>query len=228
MNRRRFLATAAGTGAVAIAGCLGNDGYETLPMAGESVPLAPTADAYDWYQNEDLVVLDARQKVAWEYTRIEGALWSPAPSGQASEDPATELGQEQRILTYCGCPHHLSSQRAASLISDGYEEVYALDKGINDWIEQGHPIAGQNAGSLPTYEIRGRTDPDTAGQEVWVREPQTKQREVATIGADGEYAVSFHFVEITEQTPLVLETPEYQLQAPLGTLTGTVVTGALG
>lgn len=226
MDRRRFLAAAAGTATVTVTGCLGSDGYDTLSVGGESVPLAPTEDAYEWYQEEDVAVLDARSRAAWERTRIEGAVWSPAPDGRDGSDPAEEFSADRRILTYCACPHALSSQRAAALIADGYTDVYALDEGIRHWIDQGYPIAGDNVSQdLPTYEIRGRADPDAAGEDVWVREPETNQREVATIDAGGEYAVTFHFVEVTEETPLVLDTPGYEFRAPLGKLTDTVVTG---
>lgn len=228
MNRRRFLATATGAGAVVLGGCLGSDEYDTLSVAGESVPLVPTADAYEWYQDEAVAVLDARRRVAWEDTRIEGAAWSPAPDGRDGDDPAQEFATDERLLTYCACPHALSTRRAASLISDGYTEVYALDEGLTHWIEQGHPVAGDGvAQGLPTYEIRGRTDPEAAGEAVWVRELETGQREAATVDGDGEYTVTLHFVEVTEETPLMLETPDYEFRASLGELTDTVVTGPI-
>lgn len=227
MRRREYIGAVAGIGAMTVAGCLGDNGYETVEVAGESVPLAPTDDAYDWYQ-DGLAVVDSRSRVAWEQTRIDGAVWSPAPEGRESGDPVGEWAEDRRILTYCACPHHLSTRRAASLLGDGYTEVYALDRGINDWIDRNHPIAGESvAQALPTYEIRGETSADAAGEAVWVREPETRQREPAVIGPDGGYAVTFHFVEVDEATPLTVDTPEYQLRAPLGTLTETVVTGAL-
>jgi rhodanese-related sulfurtransferase len=244
MKRRRYLSTAAGLGLVGLAGCLGDSGdgeeptpspspdtpdtaYDTLKTRGESVPLAPTDNAYEWYRNGDLAVVDARSQVAWEQTRIEGAVWSPAPDGRNTDDPAAAWDTDRRILTYCGCPHHLSSQRAASFIANGYTEVYALDEGIQDWIDRGYPIEGERVAQLPTYEISGRTSADAAGREVWVRAPGSGQREVATIGPDGEYTVTFHFLEVDAETPLVLETPEYELRAPLGELTEGVVTASL-
>jgi len=227
MERREYIGAVAGISAITVAGCLGDDGYETAEVAGESVPLAPTDDAYDWYE-DGLAVVDSRSRVAWEQTRIDGAVWSPAPEGRESGDPVGEWAEDRRILTYCACPHHLSTRRAASLLADGYTEVYALDEGINDWIDQGHPIEGESvAGDLPTYEIRGETSADAAGEEVWVREPVSGQREPSIIRSDGGYEVTFHFVQVDAATPLTVETPEYEVRAPLGTLTGTVVTGAL-
>lgn len=119
-----------------------DSGYEIYTTSGQDVPLAPTGDAYEWYQNEEVVVADARSRDAYEDIHIEGAVWSPAPDGQSADDPLAPLASEQPILTYCACPHHLSGARAASLLADGYEQVFALDKGINDWIDKGYPIAG--------------------------------------------------------------------------------------
>jgi rhodanese-related sulfurtransferase len=230
MNRRRFLAVTAGASSVAIAGCLGDQGYETTSVAGESVPLAPTDDAYGWYEDDDenLGVVDSRSVTAYQQLRIAGAVASPAPYGRDSEDPVDEWATDRRILTYCACPHHLSTRRAASLLSGGYSEVYALDKGFNDWIDKGYPVDGERATQqLPTYEISGRTDPDAAGEEVWVREPSSNQREVATVQPGGEYEVTFHFVEISGETPLVVDAPTYEVRAPLDALTETVVTGSI-
>jgi rhodanese-related sulfurtransferase len=118
------------------------NGYELYRTEGQEVPLAPTDDAYEWYVNDTLVVADARSKVRYDEVHIVDAHWSPAPEGQESDDPLEGLSKDTRILTYCACPHHLSGLRAASLIEDGYTEVYALDNGIQDWVEKGYPVAG--------------------------------------------------------------------------------------
>jgi rhodanese-related sulfurtransferase len=118
------------------------NGYELYRTEGQEVPLAPTDDAYEWYVNDNVVVADARPKAAYEKVHIVDAYWSPARDGQETEDPLEQLSKDTRILTYCACPHHLSGLRAASLIEDGYTEVYALDKGIQDWVEKGYPVEG--------------------------------------------------------------------------------------
>jgi rhodanese-related sulfurtransferase len=119
------------------------NGFRLLHTRGENVPLVPTDVAYEWYQNEAVVVGDARAKQYYEWKHIVGAVWSPAVDGQESNDPLEALPTDQRILTYCRCPHHLSSARASALIRDGYEQVYALDKGLDDWEAKGYPIAGE-------------------------------------------------------------------------------------
>lgn len=118
------------------------NGYELYRTEGQEVPLAPTADAYEWYANDDVVVADARSELRYEEVHIVDAYWSPARDGQETDDPLETLPKDTRILTYCACPHHLSGLRAVSLIEDGYTEVYALDNGIQDWVDKGYPVAG--------------------------------------------------------------------------------------
>jgi len=119
------------------------NGHELLAMNDVVVPLAPTEDAYEWYQNDAVVIADARPEEYYQRRHVEGAVWSPAVEGQESDDPLEALSTDQRILTYCRCPHHLSSLRASALIGAGYETVYALDKGLDDWVEKGYPVVGE-------------------------------------------------------------------------------------
>jgi rhodanese-related sulfurtransferase len=118
-------------------------GYETYSVIGQSVPLAPTDDVYEWYQNDAVVMADARPKRSFDEVHITGAYWSPAPDGQEADDPLADLGPDTRIVTYCACPHHLSGRRAAELRANGYTNVFALDNGIQDWADKGYPIEGE-------------------------------------------------------------------------------------
>lgn len=160
MNRRSLLAASVGVLASGTAaGCLGGvveEGDGQLDVGGTSVPLASTETAADWFDSGDLLVLDARGESEWEEIRIAGAEWSPARDGRESNDPTEGVAANTHILTYCVCPHTLAGQRGAALIEDGYTDVYALDEGLDDWIDQGHPIEGTDvnesgeAMSVPT------------------------------------------------------------------------------
>lgn len=228
MKRRTFIATTGVAALGSVAGCLGDGGYRTLSVDGESVPLAPINDVAEWFENDEARFADARSRAAYDNARIAGAVLSPAPNGLPSEDPAEEWATDTRIVTYCACPHHLSSQRAASLISAGYTDVYALDEGFREWLERDLPVEGASvAAELPAYEIRGRSDPVHAGENVWVREPLSGQREVTPIDTDGSYAMELPFVDVTPETRLELEAPDYTLEATLEELTADVVTASL-
>ncbi|MCU4925471.1 rhodanese-like domain-containing protein [Halobacteria archaeon AArc-dxtr1] len=119
------------------------NGYETYSVWGTEVPLAPTEDVFQWYEDdEELVVVDTRSEDAYEELRIPGALLSPAPEGVDVDDPLEDVANDARIVTYCVCPHTLAGNRAADLIEDGYTDVYALKEGLQEWVDRGYPVEG--------------------------------------------------------------------------------------
>ena len=207
----------------------GDTAYETLSVGGQSVPLVPTADAHAWFAEDAARFVDARSREEYDHVRIDGAVHSPAADGLPEDDPTEAWPADERVVTYCVCPHSLAGRRAASLLDDGFAAVYALDEGLQEWIDRGHPTAGEGAdASLPTHVVRGRTASTHAGEDVWVREPRTGQRELGTVAADGTFELTLRFVNVTDETHLVLETPAYELETTLAELTSDVVTGPQG
>lgn len=156
--RRRTLLTLTGTAmAGTVAGCLGDEETNgTLDVGGTDVPLVSTDQAYEWYSEGDLLVLDARSVSEWEAVRIVDAEPSPAADGLDEGDPTEAVDRGTRILTYCVCPHTLAGQRGASLIDDGFTDVHALDEGLQDWIEEGYPTEGEDV----TSPTEGTTIPE--------------------------------------------------------------------
>lgn len=229
-HRRTFLA-GAGAALGGVAGCLGGggsasnlDGYQTISVDGQSVPLAPLEDVHDWYESDRVRVADARSQAAYIRSHIEGAVWSPARDGRAENDPIADWPTDALIVTYCGCPHHLSSMRAAWLIDAGYENVAALDEGFWAWQDGGYPVAGGN----PDYEpplrvVEGRTDPTFAGELAWARHDPSGQREVTPIADDGSYTLNVRFADVPSDEPIRLTTPAYELSAAIADLAAGIV-----
>jgi rhodanese-related sulfurtransferase len=225
MRRRQFLATGATMTAVSVAGCFGDDEYETYSVEGTEVPLAPLDDVYEWYEDDDARFVDTRTQTEYDDLHIPGAIFSPAEHGLDADDPTEEWSTDTLIVTYCVCPHTLAGLRGASLMNAGYEDVYAIDEGLVEWVEREYPLEGSEfQGQLPAYDVRGEADSAHAGEFVWVREPETGQREPGTIDADGSYELTLHFSDLTDETMLELEAPDYELDATLAELTDDVVT----
>ncbi|QLG64237.1 rhodanese-like domain-containing protein [Halorarum salinum] len=252
MERRRFLraAGAAGlAGTVAVSGCLGGsngneadgypptqedtpdeqsvdvEGFETVDVEGTAVQLAPIDAAYYWYGRREARFVDARGRSQYDRSRVLGAALSPAPDG-GSNDPTADWPADDRIVCYCGCPHHLSSLRAATFIENGYEDVYVIDEGFWEWHERGYPMAGSEVEGQPaSYEIRGRVGPAHAGGMAWAWHDESGQREAAPIDADGSYLLELKFSGLTRSSPIRVETPAYEFEAPLADLLSTTVTG---
>jgi rhodanese-related sulfurtransferase len=234
MLRRRCLQVAGIGLGIGTSGCLGGGetttaanefDYETTITDGVAVPLVPVADAIEWYQADDVVFADARSRTAFESAHVTDSVFSPAPDGQDVEDPVEARSSDTRVVTYCGCPHHLSSLRAASLIAAGYAHTYALDEGFHAWVDQGHPVEGSAVDSQPAaYTISGQlSDPDRDAR-VWAWHDPSGQREMTPVEADGSFALTLHFYDLTPDSPIRLVGPDSEVTQPLGDLTGTTVT----
>lgn len=200
------------------------DSYERYEVDGVEVPLVPIEDAYYWYQRQEARMVDSRGANQYDSLRVDGAVLSPAPDG-GTDDPVADWPKTERIVTYCVCPHALSSARAASLIADGYEEVYALDEGFQEWQDREYPVDGANADmDLTAYEIEGLSDPAYAGETVTVRGPDSEVTELSRVTDDGSYSMTLHLVDADQNTVFEVEAPDYTHRAPLTDLTNDVIT----
>lgn len=196
-----------------------NFDYETTTTDGVEVPLVPLEDAHDWYEDDEAVFVDTRSETAFEQSRIEEAVLSPAPDGQESNDPVEELSTDRRIVTYCGCPHHLATLRGAALIEAGYSNTYAIDEGFHAWQDAGYPLAGTDASErLDLFSIDGRTDPTHASELTWAWHEPSGQREAAPIAEDGAFTLHIRFHDVDPDSQIRLETPAGSMTRPLETL----------
>jgi len=198
--------------------------FQQITVDGTAVPLAPIDVAYYWYRRREARFADARGERSYEQSHILGGVLSPAPDGGQS-DPVMLWPKDDRIVCYCGCPHHLSSIRAASLLQNGYEEVYVINEGFWEWHDRGYPMAGQEITTRPElHEINGIVAPQYAGETVWAWHESSGQREAASITDDGRYLLELRFADITSTSMILVKTPAYRVRAPLGNLVNGVLT----
>lgn len=172
------------------------------------MPLAPISATYYWYARHEARFADARSQAQYERSHVLGAVLSPATNGGSNPDPVEDWPKEDRIVCYCGCPHHLSSMRAAALISNGYENIFVIDGGFWAWQDRGYPMAGSETTSRPKLRtIRGRTRPEFAGRTAWVPHEPTDQCEATAIASGGSYHLEIIFVDITTIRRFSFELP---------------------
>ncbi|MFD1586394.1 rhodanese-like domain-containing protein [Halorientalis brevis] len=198
--------------------------FDTLDRNGTTISLVPIDVAYDWYTARAARFADARGQLSYQRSHVRGAVLSSVetPLGTVENWPTDDF-----IVTYCGCPHHLSSMRAETLIDAGYENVFALDEGFGEWHEREYPMNGQQVATRPPKRlIRGETAPADAGGDAWAWHDPTGQREAAPIAADGSYELQLHFSDVTDDSSIRVETPSYTVEQPLGDLTSDRVTPA--
>ncbi|WP_252701214.1 rhodanese-like domain-containing protein [Natronosalvus vescus] len=233
MQRRSLLASVGAASLGSLAGCLGDitgddegetvDGYDAQEHEGQTVPLVPLEEAHDWFDDGDTRFVDTRGPGQYESDHIEGAVLSSAPDG-VEDDPTEAWDHDTRIVTYCDCPHTLAVWRGSALMSEGFEDVYALDDGFPAWQDAGYPTVGEETGSLEAYEIVGRSAPEHEGNYVWLTTLDESQREVSQVEADGSYKLIVRFDGLSDDTVLSLKAPEHELEATLEELTDGPVT----
>ena len=200
--------------------------FTTVDRDETTVSLVPIDVAYYWYARGEARFADTRGATSYNRSHIYGAVLSTAPDGLETNDPIAAWPKTDRIVCYCACPNHMSSLRAASLRSEGYDEVYAIEEGYTEWQKQAYPMAGENIDSRPNVRvIEGKSDTQYAGETVWARHNPTGQREATAIADDGSYHLELRFTDVTDKSTIVVQTPDYRVEAPLGDLTDQIVTG---
>ncbi len=188
--------------------------FETIEANGETVRLAPIDVVEQWYRRGETRFVDARGIGQYERAHVYGAVASPAQQGSAGSG-IPDWPTDDRVVTYCRCPHHLSSVRAAGLQNSGYTNVYALDEGFGAWIDRGHPMAGvpEDETTVSEWTLEG-TDPEGPGAYAWVS--AERQYEAAPIAADGSYALHARFSNVSADTEVTVSTPSYTVRGTLG------------
>lgn len=89
-------------------------------------------------EGKSLVIADARPPSDYLFGHISGAVSVPFYEAELAAD---QLPEDLWILTYCGCPHAISTQAAESLIAAGRTQVGVIDEGYYYWVEQGYPVS---------------------------------------------------------------------------------------
>jgi len=203
------------------------DDYETIDVEGVAVPLAPIGDTYYWYATRAARFADARSRTAYRNAHVFGSVPSPAAAERrGDDDPVGDWPTDDRIVCYCGCPHHLSSIRAAQLIEDGYENVYVIDEGFREWNERSYPMAGSDTERMPDrWVVSGAVSSASAGAVAWGHHDPTGQMESTEIASDGSYELHLGFYDVTAESPIRIETPEYTVEGTLAELSSGTIEG---
>lgn len=87
---------------------------------------------------EAVVVVDVRNKAAYESSHVKGAqnFMTDALASGAGEWP-----KNTTVVTYCTCVNEGSAAKAAqSLLARGYTKVYALKEGLEGWKKAGGQV----------------------------------------------------------------------------------------
>lgn len=201
--------------------------FETLTVNGETVKLAPIDVVKTWYDHAEARFVDARGLTQYKRSHVYGSVLSTAQQKSTGGGINGWL-TDDRVVTYCGCPHHLSSVRAAGLKKAGFSRVYAIDEGFGAWTERGYPMGGttftsESQSDISTWVIEGQLDAGYAGEYAWASADH--QYEAAPIQGDGRFTLILTFSDVTAETSVRVSTPAFTISRPLRELTAGVLEG---
>jgi len=196
--------------------------FRTAETNGETVTLAPVDVIKHWHQTASARFVDARGLDQYTTSHIYGAVNSPATEDSAGGGIG-DWSQDDRVVCYCGCPHHLSSLRAAGLQKAGYSNVYVFDEGFFEWRDQSLPMRGQNFENRQARVVEGEVAASYAGEYAWAVAVDSGQQEAAPIRDDGTFELHIRFAGMTDETPIRVTTPAFDVTRPLGELTATTL-----
>lgn len=197
--------------------------FPTTTTNGEAVRLAPIEVTHNWHKRAEARFVDARGSQQYDSAHIYGAISSPAQRGSTGGG-IDGWPKDDRVVCYCGCPHHLSSIRAAALQKAGFSNVFVIDEGFGPWYDNGYAMSGTNFESQQPAAIQGQVSAKYAGEYAWAEAVESAQQEAAPIAEDGSFEIHLKFSKMTDDTQIRVTTPEFDVTRPLGELTTTTLT----
>ena len=198
--------------------------FSTLSTNGETVTLVPIDVARYWHRRREARFVDARGLEQYKRAHVFGAVNSPAVRGSAG-GAIGGWPNDDRVVCYCRCPHHLSSVRAAGLQKAGFSNVYAIDEGFGPWYDNGDPMRGTDFSNPQEAVVEGEVAARYAGENVWAVHEASGQREAGPVADDGTFSLHLRFYDVDEDSRIRVSTPAFEVTRPLGELTSGVLTG---
>lgn len=160
------------------------------------------------------ILVDVRSRPEFNAEHIQGAISFPFKSVQmGGEYP---FRKDNKLLLYCGCPHHLSGMSADILKTKGYTDIHVIDEGYWGWKAQGLPIfRDPNAPAQVSLSVTGKVQ--SAGQakafkNIFLLHPASGQLEATRTDAEGRFAMHLHFGGVTPQDQVVIQMDERTLR----------------
>ena len=86
--------------------------------------------------SSDVFILDVRTQEEYDAGHINGSTLIPV---QVIETRLDEIPKDRKILVYCRSGGR-SSEASQILIKNGFEEIYNMNGGIDDWIRSGFEV----------------------------------------------------------------------------------------
>lgn len=139
-----------------------------LSLLSFSAPLMGVDDLNKKMEEENWLLLDAREWEEYEVSHIPGARFSGY--NKFSIDEWSDLSKDQPIVVYCSVGYR-SEKITQKFEKQGFTRVYNLYGSIFEWVNRGYPledIDGQPTQSIHTYNKNwSRWVNNKKAQKVW-------------------------------------------------------------
>lgn len=144
--------------------------------------------------DKEIYIFDVRNDLSYEEGHIKGAKTLPLP---ITLDMVKHIPKNAEIVTYCGCPHHLSSIGAEQLENLGYRNVKVLNEGYWYWKDNKYPleVSKEYQSKVSHLKISGKVLKDNkplTKVDLYMKHVKTGQLEAVKTKDDGSYTIEFH------------------------------------
>ena len=169
------------------------DSHEAAPLN-----FIKATDLLEKMQGETgLYVFDVRTIGEYDQGHIDGSMSLPLNDiSQPRLNSINGMNRDSVIVTYCGCPHHLSGLAARQLTKMNYTDVRVLEEGFWYWKEQRFPILpAMSEISVSKLSVAGKLvaeNKPTENVDIFIRHAETGQLEATTTDASGNYELHLH------------------------------------
>lgn len=101
-----------------------------------------TVDELKTMEEENIILLDAREKKEFEVSHLENAIW--VGYDDFSKKRVEELSKDSKVIVYCSVGYR-SEKISEQLEELGFEDVQNLYGGLFEWVNQGNEVVNENA-----------------------------------------------------------------------------------
>lgn len=117
---------------IAVTGCIGQDAGD-VPVGYIDVNASQAKEMID---SGEFFLLDVRTQEEYDEGHINGSILIPVEVIGSRLD---ELPEDMKILVYCRTGIR-SAQASQVLVDNGFEQVYNMKGGINEWMNSGYEV----------------------------------------------------------------------------------------
>ncbi|WP_419657961.1 rhodanese domain protein [Desulfosarcina variabilis str. Montpellier] len=115
---------------------------QSLAVEDQQVADIPIDQAFDLYQANKAIFIDARHAVDYAAGHISGAIHLTTDQAESwLSDFIATTDPQSVIITYCDGPNcHLAPELAEFLFFNGFDHVFYLENGWTRWRDHGYPV----------------------------------------------------------------------------------------